>query len=75
VLVWHDLLGLTDGHTPRFVKTYANLSADIVRALEGYVADVHSGAFPEAKHTYPMSADEQTAFEEDGDVVPAAPRE
>ncbi len=66
VLVWHDLLGLTDGHIPRFVKTYANLSADIVRAIETYVAEVHSGAFPEARHTYAMADDERARLDEDG---------
>ena len=66
VLVWHDLLGLTDGHTPRFVKTYANLSSDIVRAIETYVSEVYSGAFPEARHTYPMADDERARLDEDG---------
>jgi 3-methyl-2-oxobutanoate hydroxymethyltransferase len=65
VLVWHDLLGLTDGHTPKFVKTYANLSAEIVRAIEAYVSDVHSGAFPEARHTYAMSDEERTRLDRD----------
>ena len=68
VLVWHDLLGLTDGHTPKFVKTYANLSAEIVRALEAYVADVHSGAFPEPRHTYAMADDERARLEQDADT-------
>lgn len=66
VLVWHDLLGLTDGHTPRFVKTYANLSSDIVRAIETYVSEVYSGEFPEARHTYAMAEDERARFDEDG---------
>jgi 3-methyl-2-oxobutanoate hydroxymethyltransferase len=70
VLVWHDLLGLTDGHTPRFVKTYANLSAEIVRAIEAYVADVRSGAFPEARHTYAMTDEERERLEGD-DIRPA----
>jgi len=70
VLVWHDLLGLTDGHVPRFVKAYANLSTEIVRALETYVAEVHSGAFPAHQHTYAMSAEEQAQFDSDGQVQP-----
>jgi 3-methyl-2-oxobutanoate hydroxymethyltransferase len=70
VLVWHDLLGLTEGHTPRFVRTYANLSAEIVRAIEAYVADVHSGAFPEARHTYAMTDEERARLDHD-DVTPA----
>lgn len=67
VLVWHDLLGLTDGHVPKFVKPYANLSADIVRALEAYVADVYAGTFPEARHTYAMLEDERAQLERDAD--------
>lgn len=68
VLVWHDLLGLTDGHVPRFVKAYANLSAEIVRAIEAYVTDVHNGTFPEARHTYTMADDERARFEHDEDA-------
>jgi 3-methyl-2-oxobutanoate hydroxymethyltransferase len=70
VLVWHDLLGLTDGQVPRFVKAYANLSAEIVRALETYVAEVHSGAFPEPRHTYAMNAEERAQLDAEGDVKP-----
>lgn len=48
VLVAHDLLGLTSGTVPSFVKQYAQLSAEISRAAAQYVADVRSGQFPEA---------------------------
>jgi 3-methyl-2-oxobutanoate hydroxymethyltransferase len=63
VLVYHDLLGLTEGHLPRFVKRYANLSREIRDALEHYADDVRSGAFPEEQHTYEMPAEELEAFE------------
>src|SRR5207253_7794811 len=63
VLVYHDLLGLTEGHLPRFVKRYANLSREIRDALEAYAEDVRSGAFPEEQHTYEMPAEELEAFE------------
>ena len=63
VLVWHDLLGLYDGHAPRFVKQYANLSAVIQRAVEEYVGDVRERRFPEEVHTYGMPADEIASFE------------
>src|SRR6185436_12815130 len=63
VLVWHDLLGLYEGHAPRFVKQYAGLAGEISRALEAYVAEVRSGAFPEEKHTYAMPQEELEAFE------------
>jgi 3-methyl-2-oxobutanoate hydroxymethyltransferase len=63
VLVWHDLLGLTPGHVPRFVKPYADLKATIAGALEAYVADVRAGAFPAAEHTYGMPEAELARFE------------
>ncbi len=63
VLVWHDLLGLYEGRAPRFVKQYADLAAEIRRALEAYVAEVRSGAFPAEQHTYSIPADELAAFE------------
>jgi len=63
VLVWHDLLGLTTGHVPRFVKRYADLSTTILDALKGYVADVKAVTFPESSHTYGMPADELALFE------------
>ena len=63
VLVWHDLLGLTTGHVPRFVKAYAALSETIEHALRNYATDVRQGTFPEAVHTYAMPADELASFE------------
>jgi 3-methyl-2-oxobutanoate hydroxymethyltransferase len=63
VLVYHDLLGLTEGHLPRFVKRYANLSREIRDALEAYAAEVRSGAFPDDEHAYAMPEGELAAFE------------
>jgi 3-methyl-2-oxobutanoate hydroxymethyltransferase len=63
VLVYHDLLGLTEGHTARFVKRYADLATVIREALAAFVTDVRSGAYPEERHTYGMPADELAAFE------------
>jgi 3-methyl-2-oxobutanoate hydroxymethyltransferase len=63
VLVYHDLLGLYEGRAPRFVKRYADVAGEIRRALEAYVADVRSGAFPEEKHTYAMTDEELALFE------------
>ena len=65
VLVYHDLLGLTEGHLPRFVKRYANLSLEIRDALAAYTADVRSGAFPEEQHTYAMPEEERREFLEE----------
>jgi 3-methyl-2-oxobutanoate hydroxymethyltransferase len=63
VLVYHDLLGLTEGHLPRFVKRYANLSREIRDALENYAEEVRSETFPEDQHAYEMPAEELEAFE------------
>ena len=63
VLVYHDLLGLSEGHLPRFVKRYANLSAEIRDALGAYASEVRSGAFPEEQHTYAMPEGELAAFD------------
>jgi 3-methyl-2-oxobutanoate hydroxymethyltransferase len=63
VLVWHDLLGMYTGRTPRFVKRYAQLADEIGAALGEYVADVRSGAFPEERHTYAIADDELARFE------------
>lgn len=64
VLVWHDLLGLYEGHSPRFVKRYADLAGETQRALESYAAEVRSGAFPEEQHTYSIPDEELALLDE-----------
>jgi 3-methyl-2-oxobutanoate hydroxymethyltransferase len=64
VLVWHDLLGLYEGHAPRFVKQYANLSAEIEKAVGRYVEEVREHRFPEERHTYAMPEEELALFED-----------
>jgi 3-methyl-2-oxobutanoate hydroxymethyltransferase len=64
VLVWHDLLGLYEGHAPRFVKQYADLAEAIKAAVGTYVEDVRERRFPEQQHTYSMPDDELALFEE-----------
>jgi 3-methyl-2-oxobutanoate hydroxymethyltransferase len=63
VLVWHDLLGLYEGRSPRFVKRYADLATTIRDAVESYADDVRARRFPEEVHTYSMSDEERAAFE------------
>jgi 3-methyl-2-oxobutanoate hydroxymethyltransferase len=71
VLVWHDLLGLggvpdSRGHrvrVPKFVKQYADLGPQIIKALEAYIADVQAGRFPTTEHTYSMPDEERERFE------------
>jgi 3-methyl-2-oxobutanoate hydroxymethyltransferase len=62
VLVYHDLLGLYQGRSPRFVRRYAELATTIQDALERYAADVRSGSFPEDEHTYSIPDEELAAF-------------
>jgi 3-methyl-2-oxobutanoate hydroxymethyltransferase len=63
VLVWHDLLGLYAGRTPRFVKRYAELAEEIAGALGRYAGEVRSGAFPEEQHTYSIPDEQLELFE------------
>ena len=65
ILIWHDLLGLGSGSGARFVKRYGEIGAAIGIALGEFVAEVRSGAYPEAQHTYSMPEDEQALFEAD----------
>jgi 3-methyl-2-oxobutanoate hydroxymethyltransferase len=52
VLVWPDMAGLTGGRVPRFVKRYADLRGELLRAAREYADDVRSGAFPAAEHSF-----------------------
>lgn len=52
VLVWHDLLGLTTGNIPRFVKKYADLNKPILEALKTYKSEVENGQFPDKEHSF-----------------------
>ncbi len=48
----YDILGLFQKFTPKFVKKYANLSEDIIRAIQQYKEDVEKGTFPGDEHSY-----------------------
>ncbi len=62
VLVSHDLLGLFDRFTPKFVKKYANLHAEIMRAFEEYRHDVTTHHFPGEEHAYSITDEEWRAL-------------
>lgn len=62
VLVTHDLLGLFERFTPRFVRKYADLHGEMARAFQEYKQDVESSAFPAAEHSVEMPAEEWQAF-------------
>jgi 3-methyl-2-oxobutanoate hydroxymethyltransferase len=62
ILVSHDLLGLFDRFTPKFVKKYANLQLDMQRAFRNYVADVQAQQFPTQEHSVVMGEAEWLDF-------------
>jgi 3-methyl-2-oxobutanoate hydroxymethyltransferase len=64
VLVFHDLLGIYDGHAPRFAKHYADLRAEMVAGVAEYAAEVRSRAFPAPEHAYSIDDEELLAFVE-----------
>ncbi|MFD4245428.1 3-methyl-2-oxobutanoate hydroxymethyltransferase [Streptomyces sp. NPDC058525] len=52
VLVWTDMMGLTGGKMPKFVKQYANLRQTMNDAAKAFAADVVGGSFPQAEHAF-----------------------
>jgi 3-methyl-2-oxobutanoate hydroxymethyltransferase len=52
VLVLHDIIGLFDRFLPRFVKRYANLKDDVLKAVTAYKEEVEKGIFPSEKHSF-----------------------
>ena len=57
VLVFHDLLGIEDRITPKFVRRYASIKADSVAAMVAYADDVRRGAFPSDDESYHLADD------------------
>ncbi|HEV3253683.1 MAG TPA: 3-methyl-2-oxobutanoate hydroxymethyltransferase [Candidatus Acidoferrales bacterium] len=57
VLVFHDLVGLTVGSTPKFARRYANLAEAIWRAVGEYCDDVRNGRFPSDAESYHLPAE------------------
>jgi 3-methyl-2-oxobutanoate hydroxymethyltransferase len=62
VLVTHDLLGLFDRFTPKFVKQYANFHSEMQKAFADYIEDVETKRFPAPEHTVEMPAEEWQAL-------------
>jgi 3-methyl-2-oxobutanoate hydroxymethyltransferase len=62
VLVFHDLVGLTDGKTPRFVKRYADSRREMVAAVQGFANDVRAGRYPGQEHEYGIDEEELAAL-------------
>lgn len=64
VLVFHDLLGIHTGHTPRFVKRYADLHSEMVDGARSYTAEVRERRFPGPEHGYAVDPEELEAFKD-----------
>jgi len=58
VLVFHDLLGMTTGRTPRFVKRYAEIHERMVEGVRTYADEVRARRFPDAEHVYAVDESE-----------------
>jgi 3-methyl-2-oxobutanoate hydroxymethyltransferase len=58
VLVFHDLLGIYDGHAARFVKRYANVREQMIDGVKAFADDVRARRYPEPEHGYTMAPDE-----------------
>ncbi len=64
VLVFHDLLGLHDGHVPRFVRRFADVGTEMLAGVSRYAAAVRRREFPAAEHVYSIDDAELIRFEE-----------
>jgi 3-methyl-2-oxobutanoate hydroxymethyltransferase len=64
VLVFHDLLGIYHGMSPRFAKRYAHVKPDLVEGVRAYADEVRSGRFPGPEHTYSIDPEELARFRE-----------
>ena len=64
VLVFHDLLGIHTGHSPKFVKRYANLHDEMVTGARAYTREVRERTFPGPEHGYAVDPEELEAFKD-----------
>ena len=71
VLVFHDLLGIYDGHQAKFVRRYANIADDMRAAIEHYLSDVREGSFPDDQREsfHAASADDLRTLYGEGVVI------
>ena len=70
VLVFHDLLGIREGHGARFVKRYADLLDEMAVGVSHYAADVRSRAYPGPEHSYSVDAEELAVFRDALEAMP-----
>jgi 3-methyl-2-oxobutanoate hydroxymethyltransferase len=64
VLVFHDILGIYEGHAPRFMKRYANVKRAMVQGVGAFADDVRQRRYPAEEHCYGIDAGELERFRE-----------
>ena len=64
ILIAPDILGLTQGPSPKFAKSYGNLAEGAVEAFNAYSKEVQSGQFPDSEHSYHMKSGELERLQE-----------
>ncbi|MBV9413821.1 MAG: 3-methyl-2-oxobutanoate hydroxymethyltransferase [Solirubrobacterales bacterium] len=69
VLVFHDLLGIYDGHAPRFAKRFGELREQMIAGVSAYAAEVRGGSFPGPEHVYSIDEDELRTFTDGLDAI------
>jgi 3-methyl-2-oxobutanoate hydroxymethyltransferase len=63
VLVFHDLVGLYDGHKPKFAKRFADVRSEMQRGVDAYVEEVRTRVFPGPEHVYGIAPEELERLE------------
>jgi 3-methyl-2-oxobutanoate hydroxymethyltransferase len=69
VLVFHDLLGIYDGHAPRFAKRYAEMREQMTAGVAAYAAEVRDRSFPAPEHTYSIDDEQLSTFQAGLDAI------
>jgi 3-methyl-2-oxobutanoate hydroxymethyltransferase len=66
VVVLHDMVGMTAGRLPRFVKRYADMREQFSKAIAAYVSDLRERRYPSAEHCYAMDDGEEAKLHQTG---------
>jgi 3-methyl-2-oxobutanoate hydroxymethyltransferase len=72
ILIAPDILGLTQGPSPKFAKSYSKLAEETIKAFGAYCKEVRSGQFPDERHSYHMKAGEFERLQEKLKGTPGA---
>jgi 3-methyl-2-oxobutanoate hydroxymethyltransferase len=64
ILIAHDILGLTQGPSPKFATSYGNLADATIRAFSDYARQVQSKQYPDSEHSYHMKTGELERLQE-----------